>query len=84
MHCATQGLVMTTTQTIADTDEHLDDGTGTDNYFHFVKKDKIAESAITGSHVVALCGEVFPVTRTARPDSPVCPECNRIYERMKS
>src|SRR5712672_3184826 len=57
------------TQTIerTDTDERVDDGTDSDTpkYFHYVKKDKIAESAVTGTHVVALCGEVFPVTMAA-------------------
>ena len=59
-----------------------DDG-GHDRFAHYVKKDKIAESAVMGSHVVALCGEVFPVTRAAKPGSPVCPDCKRIYESLK-
>ena len=75
------------TQTIerTDTDERVDDETGSDTpkYFHYVKKDKIAESAVMGSHVVALCGEVFPVTRAPKPGSPVCAECKRIYEMLK-
>ncbi|GFG76334.1 DUF3039 domain-containing protein [Mycobacterium botniense] len=75
------------TQTIERTDaeERLDDGTdsGTPRYFHYVKKDKIAESAVLGTHVVALCGEVFPVTRAPKPGSPVCPECKRIYDTLK-
>ena len=53
------------TQTIerTETDERVDDGTDDDRpkFFHYVKKDKIAESAVMGTHVVALCGEVFPV-----------------------
>jgi hypothetical protein len=52
--------------------------------FHYVRKNQIAESAVMGTHVVALCGEVFPVTRSAKPGSPVCPDCKKIYERMKS
>ena len=36
-----------------------------------------------GSHVVALCGEVFPVTKAAKPGSPVCPDCKQIYEKLK-
>ena len=76
------------TQTIerTDTDERVDDGTDSDTpkYFHYVKKDKIAESAVMGTHVVALCGEVFPVTRAAKPGSPVCPDCKRIYEKLKT
>jgi hypothetical protein len=75
------------TQTIerTDTDESVDDGTDSDTpkFFHYVKKDKIAESAVMGTHVVALCGEVFPVTKSAKPGSPVCPDCKRIYEVLK-
>ncbi|MCB0942716.1 MAG: DUF3039 domain-containing protein [Mycobacterium sp.] len=75
------------TQTIERTnaDEKVDDGTDGDaqKYFHYVKKDKIAESAVMGTHVVALCGEVFPVTRSAKPGSPVCPDCKRIYDTLK-
>lgn len=50
--------------------------------FHYVKKDKIAESAVTGKYVVALCGEVFPVTKSPKPGSPVCPDCERIYRSL--
>jgi hypothetical protein len=50
--------------------------------FHYVKKAKIAESAVLGSMVQALCGEVFPVTKTPKPGSPVCPACKEIYESM--
>lgn len=54
-----------------------------DQVFHYVKKNKIAESAVMGTHVVALCGEVFPVTRSAKPGSPVCAKCKEIYEAMR-
>jgi Protein of unknown function (DUF3039) len=74
------------TKTDERVDERVDDGTDSDTpkYFHYVKKDKIAESAVMGTHVVALCGEVFPVTRSAKPGSPVCPDCKRIYEKLKT
>lgn len=62
-------------------DESTDDDTP--KFFHYVKKDKIAESAIMGTHVVALCGEVFPVTRSAKPGSPVCPECKKVYDSLR-
>ena len=52
--------------------------------FHYVRKAKIAESAVMGSFVEALCGEVFPVTRTPKPGSPVCPACKEIYESLRS
>ena len=55
-----------------------------DDLFHYVKKNKIAESAVMGTHVVALCGEVFPVTKSPKPGSPVCPACKEIYEQLKN
>jgi hypothetical protein len=51
--------------------------------FHYVKKDKIAESAVMGTLVQALCGEVFPVTKAPKPGSPVCPACKEIYEQLR-
>jgi Protein of unknown function (DUF3039) len=74
------------TQTIErpDTDEQLDDGSDIPKFFHYVKKNKIAESAVMGTHVVALCGEVFPVTKSAKPGSPVCPDCKQIFESLKT
>ena len=75
------------TQTLerSKTDERADDGTDDDTpkFFHYVKKDKIAESAVMGTHVVALCGEVFPVTKAPKPGSPVCADCKRIYVTLK-
>ncbi len=51
--------------------------------FHYVRKNTIVQSAVEGTHVVALCGETFPVTKAAKPNSPVCPDCKRIYDTMK-
>ena len=80
------GVMRTQTIERTDTDERVDDGTDSDTpkFFHYVKKDKIAESAVMGTHVVALCGEVFPVTKAAKPGSPVCPDCKKIYEKLKT
>lgn len=50
--------------------------------FHYVRKEKIAESAVMGTHVVALCGEIFPVTKTPKKGSPVCPACKEIYDSL--
>ena len=47
-----------------------------------MQKDKITESAVMGTHVVALCGEVFPVTKSAKPGSPVCPDCKKVFENL--
>ncbi|QLY29418.1 DUF3039 domain-containing protein [Nocardia huaxiensis] len=73
------------TDTLVRPDTTTDETTQDDapKFFHYVKKDKIAESAVMGTHVVALCGEVFPVTKSPKPGSPVCPDCKRIYEMMK-
>ena len=54
-----------------------------DDVFHSVRKDKIAESAVMGTMVQALCGEIFPVTKSPKPGSPVCPACKEIYEKLK-
>jgi Protein of unknown function (DUF3039) len=51
--------------------------------FHYVRKNKIAESAVMGTLVEALCGEVFPVTKSPKPGSPVCPACKEIYDSLK-
>jgi hypothetical protein len=51
--------------------------------FHYVRKNKIAESAVMGTMVEALCGEVFPVTKSPKPGSPVCPACKEIYETLR-
>ena len=51
-----------------------------DDMFHYVPKAKIAESAVMGTMVQAICGAVFPVTKTPKPGSPVCPKCQEIYD----
>jgi hypothetical protein len=76
------GAVSTSTQTLPDVDTRDSTGDDTPKMFHYVQKNKIAESAVMGSVVVALCGEVFPVTRSPKPGSPVCPECKRIFESL--
>jgi len=38
-------------------DTQLDEGDH-ERFAHFVKKDKIVESAVTGTPVIALCGKV--------------------------
>jgi hypothetical protein len=73
---------MSTTQTL-EQPRTADADTG-DEMFHYVRKDKIVESAVTGTMVQALCGEIFPVTRAPKPGSPVCPRCKEIYEKVLS
>jgi len=72
------GVTKTPTEVLEKPDtKDVDTG---DVYFHYVKKAKITESAVLGTMVQALCGEVFPVTRAPKPGSPVCPACKEIYE----
>jgi hypothetical protein len=53
-----------------------------DRFSHYVQKDKILESALTGKPVIALCGKVWVPGRD--PEKfPVCPDCKKIYDRMK-
>jgi hypothetical protein len=53
-----------------------------ERYSHYVRKDKVVESAVMGNPVVALCGKVWIPNRD--PEKfPVCPECKGIYEEMK-
>lgn len=73
---------VTSTQTL-ESPKTADAETG-DQLFHYVRKEKVAESAVTGNLVQALCGEVFPVTRVPKPGSPVCQQCKEIYESLRS
>jgi len=54
-----------------------------ERFSHYVKKEKILESAVTGKPVRALCGKKWVPGRD--PEKfPVCPECKAIYERMRA
>jgi hypothetical protein len=76
------GSRMSNTQTLVE-EKRKDADTGNE-LFHYVRKSKIAESAVMGTLVEALCGEVFPVTKAPKPGSPVCPRCKEIYESLRS
>lgn len=53
-----------------------------DRFSHYVKKEKIVESAVTGKPVRALCGKKW--TPNANPERyPVCPTCQEIYEKLR-
>ena len=52
-----------------------------ERFAHYVQKDKIVESAVTGTPVIALCGKVWVPNRDPKR-YPVCPECKEIYESM--
>ena len=75
-------MAVTSTQTL-ESPKTADADTGNE-VFHYVRKAKIAESAVLGTMVEALCGEIFPVTKTPKPGSPVCPACKDIYDNVLS
>jgi len=59
---------------------HLDQGDH-ERFSHYVQKNKIVESAVLGSAVVALCGKVWTPSRDPQK-FPVCPTCKEIYEGL--
>lgn len=52
-----------------------------ERFSHFVRKEKIVESAVTGEPVIALCGKVWVPSRDPSR-YPVCPDCKAIYEGL--
>jgi hypothetical protein len=57
-----------------------DDG-GHDRFAHYVKKEKVVESAVTGKAVRALCGKKWIPSRD--PEKyPICPVCKEIYDGL--
>lgn len=60
--------------------EQLDEGDH-DRFSHYVKKDDILKSAVTGKPVRALCGKKWTPGRD--PEKfPVCQTCKEIYEKL--
>lgn len=52
-----------------------------ERFAHYVLKDKIVDSAVSGTPVVALCGKVWVPSRDPKR-FPVCPECKEIYATL--
>jgi hypothetical protein len=52
-----------------------------ERFAHYVRKEKIVESAVTGTPVIALCGKVWQPSRDPGR-FPVCPECKEIFESL--
>lgn len=52
-----------------------------ERYAHYVRKDKITASAVTGQAVIALCGKVWVPMRDPKA-FPVCPVCKEILNSM--
>lgn len=50
-----------------------------ERFSHYVKKEKILQSAMTGEPVIALCGKVWTPNRDPQK-FPVCPACKDILD----
>ncbi len=53
-----------------------------ERFSHYVRKEKIMESALSGEPVIALCGKVWVPGRDPQK-FPVCPECKAIYDGLR-
>jgi hypothetical protein len=54
-----------------------------ERFAHYVRKEKILESALSGDPVVALCGKVWVPGRDPSK-FPVCPVCKEIYDGLRA
>ena len=53
-----------------------------DRFAHYVRKEKILQSAVMGTPVLALCGKVWIPGRDPQR-FPVCPTCQEIWQGLK-
>jgi hypothetical protein len=53
-----------------------------ERFSHYVRKEKIVESAVMGTPVIALCGKVWVPGRDPQK-FPVCPTCQEIYDGLR-
>jgi hypothetical protein len=54
-----------------------------ERFAHYVRKEKILESALSGDPVIALCGKVWVPGRDPKR-FPVCPACKEIYQGLRA
>lgn len=66
--------------TLVEEDARLEEGDH-ERFAHYVRKDKIVESAVLGEPVIALCGKVWVPNRDPSR-FPVCPACEAIYKGL--
>lgn len=52
-----------------------------ERFSHFVRKDQIIESAVTGKPVIALCGKKWVPHRDPQK-FPICPTCKEIHAQL--
>lgn len=66
--------------TLVESDPRLEEGDH-ERFAHYVKKDKILQSAVMGEPVIALCGKVWVPNRDPSR-FPVCPTCEAIFKGL--
>jgi hypothetical protein len=54
-----------------------------ERFAHYVRKNKVMDSAMSGEPVVALCGKVWVPGRDPKK-FPVCPTCKEIFEGLRA
>ncbi len=53
-----------------------------ERFAHYVRKERILQSAVSGTPVIALCGKVWVPGRDPNR-FPVCPICKEIYDGLR-
>lgn len=53
-----------------------------ERFSHYVKKDKVVESAVTGKAITALCGKKWIPSRDPQK-FPICPTCKELHDSMQ-
>ena len=81
------GIFRRGSDTASDTDlltrpELEEDDGGHDRFSHYVKKEKIVESAVTGKSVKALCGKKWIPSRDPQR-YPICPASKEIHDGLR-
>lgn len=77
-----QTTTSTLERTSTDTEYRLDEGDH-ERFAHYVRKEKIMQSAVSGEPVIALCGKVWVPGRDPSR-FPVCPVCKEIHEGLSN
>lgn len=79
---STDTSTSTLERTSTEPDYRLDEGDH-ERFAHYVRKEKIMESALSGEPVIALCGKVWVPGRDPNR-FPVCPMCKEIYAGLRN
>ena len=91
MSDADMGLFTRGKGSIADTDTLTDTQTRSadaldsgdhERFSHYVRKEKIVESAVSGKPVTALCGKRWIPSRDPKK-FPICPTCKEIHAGLR-